>query len=156
MSEMLNKVQLHQLKTRRTKRRLTILHKAIYGHLSLPVNNLLQPVQRLSRHLNNKAFNTIHASKNCYKYSCFPRTIRDWNSLPDAIVNIPKPSSSSSSSSSCRRSRSDKDCFHHLTVALHLSLCCESDVQESIFMSLSFRFLLMVSLNRRRGRPLFL
>ena len=60
------------------------------------------------------------------------------------------------SSSSCCRSRSDKDCFHHLTLALHLSLCCESDVQESIFMSLSFRFLLMVSLNRRRGRPLFL
>ena len=59
-------------------------------------------------------------------------------------------------SSSCCRSRSDKDCFHHLTVALHLSLCCESDVHESIFMSLSFRFLLMVSLNRRRGRPLFL
>ena len=58
--------------------------------------------------------------------------------------------------SSCCRSRSDKDCFHHLTVALHLSLFCESDVQESIFMSLSFRFLLMVSLNRRRGRPLFL
>ena len=59
-------------------------------------------------------------------------------------------------SSSCCRSRSDKDCFHHLTLALHLSLCCESDVQESIFMSLIFRFLLMVSLNRRRGRPLFL
>ena len=58
--------------------------------------------------------------------------------------------------SSCCRSRSDKDCFHHLTLALNLSLCCESDVQESIFMSLSFRFLLMVSLNRRRGRPLFL
>ena len=61
-----------------------------------------------------------------------------------------------SSSSSCCRSRSDKDCFHHLTVAVHLSLCCESDVHESIFMSLIFRFLLMVSLNRRRGRPLFL
>ena len=58
--------------------------------------------------------------------------------------------------SSCCRSRSDKDCFHHLTAALHLSLCCESDVHDSIFMSLIFRFLLMVSLNRRRGRPLFL
>ena len=44
--------------------------------------------------------------------------------------------------SSCCRSPSDKDCFHHLTVALHLALCCESDVQESIFMSLSFRFVL--------------
>ena len=72
VSEMLNQLHLQQLITRRTNRRLTILHKAIYGHLSLPVNNLLQPVQRLSKHLNNKAFNTIHASKNCYKYSYFP------------------------------------------------------------------------------------
>ena len=91
VSEMLNQLHLHQLKNRRTNRRLTILHKAIYGHLSLPVNNLLHPVQRLSRHLNTKAFNTIHASKNCYKYSYFPRTIRDWTSLPDAMVNISKP-----------------------------------------------------------------
>ena len=30
-----------------------------------------------------------------------------------------------------------------LTIALHLSLCCESDVHESVFMYLSFRFLLM-------------
>ena len=44
----------------------------------------------------------------------------------------------------------------HLTTVLHLSLCCDSDVHESVFMSLCFRFLLMVSLNRRRGRPLFL
>ena len=90
VSEMLNQLHLQQLITRRTNRRLTILHKAIYGHLSLPVNNLLQPVRRLSRHLNNKTFNTIHACKNCYKYSYLPRTIRDWNSLQDAIVNIPK------------------------------------------------------------------
>ena len=60
-----------------------------------------------------------------------------------------------SSSSSCCRSRYDKDCFNHLTL-FYLSLCCESDVHELIFMSLIFRFLLMVSLKRRRGRPLFL
>ena len=91
VSEMLKQLHLKQQITRRTNRRLTILHKAIYGHLSLPVNNLFQPVQRLSRDLSNKAFNTIHVSKNCYKYSYFHRTIRDWNSLPDAIVNISKP-----------------------------------------------------------------
>ena len=32
--------------------------------------------------------NTIHASKNCYKFSYFPRKIRHWNSLTDAVVNI--------------------------------------------------------------------
>ena len=82
VSEILKQLSLQQPITRRTNRRLTILHKAISKHLSLHVNNLLQPVQRLPRHLNNKAFNTIHASKNCYTFSYFPRTIRDWNYLP--------------------------------------------------------------------------
>ena len=39
----------------------------------------------------------------------------------------------------------------HLTIAFYLSLCCESDVHESVFMSLSFRFLLMVSLTGDEG-----
>ena len=65
VSEMITKLHLELLTTRRTNRRLTIFHKAIHNHLSLPVANLLQPIKRHSRHLNSKAFNTIHASKNC-------------------------------------------------------------------------------------------
>ena len=65
VSEMIKKLHLEQLTTRRTNRRLTIFHKAIHSHIFLPVGNLLQPVQRHSRHLNTKAFNTIHTSKNC-------------------------------------------------------------------------------------------
>lgn len=44
---------------------------AINGHLinlSLPVGNLLQSVQLHSRHLQNKAFNTIHINNNCYTF----------------------------------------------------------------------------------------
>ena len=41
VSEMLKQLHLQKLITRRTNRRITILHKAIYGHLFLPVNNLL-------------------------------------------------------------------------------------------------------------------
>ena len=44
LSKMLKQLHLQQLITRRTNTRLTILHKAIYGHLFLPFNNLLQPV----------------------------------------------------------------------------------------------------------------
>ena len=91
VSEMIKKLHLKLLTTRRTNRRLNIFHKAIHSHLSLPVANLLQPIKRHSRHLNSKAFNTIHVSKNCYKFSYFPRTIKDWNSLPDATVNITEP-----------------------------------------------------------------
>ena len=85
------KVHLVQLTTRRTNIRLTIFNKAIHGHLSLPVGNLLQPVQCHSWYLNSKAFNTIHTSKNCYNFSYFPRTIKDCNSLPDTITSITEP-----------------------------------------------------------------
>ena len=75
MSEMIGKLNLEPLNIRRTNRRLTIFHKAINGHLPLPIGHL-QPVLRRTRHLNSKAYNTIHTSKDCYTYSFFPRTIK--------------------------------------------------------------------------------
>ena len=90
MSEMIGKLNLEPLNIRRTNRRLTIFHKAINGHLALHIGHL-QPVLRRTRHLNSKAYNTIHTSKYCYKYSFFPRTIKDWNSLPDKLAIIKEP-----------------------------------------------------------------
>ena len=90
MSEMIGKLNLEQQNFRRTNRRLTIFHKAINGNLALPIGNL-QPVLRHTRHLNCKAYNTIHTSEDCYKYSIFPRIIKDWNSLPDKITTIKEP-----------------------------------------------------------------
>ena len=82
MSEMIGKLNLEPLTIRRTNRRFTIFHKAINGHLALPIGHL-QPDLLRTRHLNSQAYNAIHTSKDCYKYSFFPRTIKDWNSLPD-------------------------------------------------------------------------
>ena len=84
VSEMIRKLNLEPLNIRRTNKRLTIFHKAINGHLALPIGHL-QPVLRRTLHLNSKAYNTIHTSKDCYKYSFFPRTIKDWNSLHSTI-----------------------------------------------------------------------
>ena len=68
MSEMIGKLNLEPVNIRRTNRRLTIFHKAINGNLALPIGHL-QPVLRRTRHLNSKAYNTIHTK--CY---FFPRT----------------------------------------------------------------------------------
>ena len=89
-SEMLGKLNLEPLNIRRTNRRLTIFHKAIIRSFSLIPIGHLQPVLRCTRHLNSKAYNTIHTSKDCYKYSFFPRTIKYWNSLPDKLATISK------------------------------------------------------------------
>ena len=90
MFEMIGKLNLEPLNIRRPNRRLTIFHKAINGHLALPIGHL-QPVLRRTRYLNSKAYNTIHTSKYCYKYSFFPRTIKDWNSLPGKLATIKEP-----------------------------------------------------------------
>ena len=54
VTKMIRKLNLEPLNTRRTNKRLTIFHKAINGHLALPIGHL-QPVLRRTRHLNSKA-----------------------------------------------------------------------------------------------------
>jgi hypothetical protein len=88
VTNMLKSLEWESLANRRITHRLTIFQQARLGHLSLPTGNLLQPVQRQSRHLHKNAYSTIAASKDCMKYSFFPRTVRDWNSLPELITNI--------------------------------------------------------------------
>ncbi|XP_072023123.1 uncharacterized protein [Amphiura filiformis] len=91
MTELLRQLDWESLQSRRKCRRLTILQKAITGHLSLPVGKLLQPAPRTSRHTNSQAFATLAATKDCYKNSYLPRTIRDWNSIPDSIAKRQEP-----------------------------------------------------------------
>ena len=90
VSEMIRKLNLEPLHIRRPNKRLTIFHKAVNRNLALPIGHL-QPVLRRTRHLISKAYNIIHTSKDCYKYSFFPRTIKYWNLLPDKIATIKEP-----------------------------------------------------------------
>ena len=50
VQNMLNELGWDSLQDRRTASRLTILHKAREGLLPLPVDQLLQPPQRRTRH----------------------------------------------------------------------------------------------------------
>ena len=90
VSNMIKSLDWDSLANRRTCKihRLTVFQQARQGHLSLPVETLLQPVQRHSRHLHANAYNIISTNKDCMKHSFFPRTIIDWNSLPEPITNI--------------------------------------------------------------------
>ena len=93
MTDMLKKLNWQSLQQRRQCWRVINLQKSITGHLSLPIDSLLQPAPRTSRHTNSKAFEIIGTTKNCYKFSYFPRTIIDWNYLPELIVNLTDPES---------------------------------------------------------------
>ncbi|XP_072018459.1 uncharacterized protein [Amphiura filiformis] len=88
VTNMLKTLEWDSLENRRTSRRLTILQQSRLGHLSLPTGTLLQPVQRQSRHLHCNAYTTITTSKDYLKFSFFPRTIINWNNLPEQITQI--------------------------------------------------------------------
>ena len=91
-TQMVKDLKLEPLATRRKIRRLCIFHQARHGHLSLPIGNFLQPVQRQSsQHHHPDSYNTITTNKDCFKFSFVPQTILDWNSLPSHIATIPDP-----------------------------------------------------------------
>ncbi len=42
---------------------------------------------RRTRNTHNQTYQTYYANTDSYKHSYFPRTIRDWNRLPQSILN---------------------------------------------------------------------
>ena len=67
---------------------MTVLHKARQGLLALPVDQLLQPALRQSRHNHPDSYQIIACKKDVYKHSYLPKTVIDWNKLPHSIIKI--------------------------------------------------------------------
>ena len=88
VSAMLNNLGWTSLKDRRTASRVQILQKARLGLLPLPVDDLLLPPSRLSRHTHCNSYRIIATKKDCYKYSYWSRTVIGLNSLPQDISTI--------------------------------------------------------------------
>jgi hypothetical protein len=91
VTTMIKDLHWETLAHRRKISRLTVFHKAHEGHLSIPVQNLLHPVQRITRRLHSKSFIELQTSKDCYKFSFLPQTVIDWNNLPQHIISIEDP-----------------------------------------------------------------
>ena len=52
----------------------------------IPTDDLI-PKTRRGRNQHSLAFQIPSASKDVYKYSFFPQTIRDWNNLPESLIS---------------------------------------------------------------------
>ena len=91
VTDMLHSLEWNQLADRRRRARLSTFHKGYYGYLAIPIQTILRPTTRTTRRSHNRAFTEISTSKDCYKYSFLPRTVKDWNSLPEYLTNIEDP-----------------------------------------------------------------
>ena len=84
MTGILGQLKWESLKKRRKDSRLILLYKGLKGKARIPADDLI-PKNRRCRNQHSLAFQIPSASKEAYKSSFFPQTIRDWNDLPDLL-----------------------------------------------------------------------
>ena len=65
---------------------LILLYKGLNGKARIPTVDLIHQNRHCRNH-HSMAFQIPSASKDAYKKSCFPQTIRDWNDLPDSLIS---------------------------------------------------------------------
>ena len=82
----LQETKWESLKKRRKDNRLVLLYKGLKGKARIPTDDLI-PMTRRGRNQHSLAFQIPSASKDVYKYSFFPQTIRDWNDLPESLIS---------------------------------------------------------------------
>ena len=88
-SKLMTDLKWENLSARRQTARLSVFHKALGGHLALPVQNYLRPTQRITRQAQStNTFIQPACRLDVFKYSYIPQTARDWNKLPLNITSI--------------------------------------------------------------------
>ena len=75
MTGILGQLKWESLKKRRKDNRLILLYKALEGKVRIPTDDLI-PKTRRGRNQQSLAFQIPSVSKDVYKYSFFPQTIR--------------------------------------------------------------------------------
>ena len=86
MTGILGQLKWESLKKRRKDNRLILLYKGLKGKARIPTDDLI-PKTRRGRNQQSLAFQIPSVSKDVYKYSFFPQTIRDWNDLPESLIS---------------------------------------------------------------------
>ena len=86
VTTLLEQLELPPLSTRRKITHITLLHRAIHEKVAIPIPSYIIKPRRTSRFHHSKRYIQIRPKKDAYKYSFFPRTIRDWNQLSDELL----------------------------------------------------------------------
>ena len=83
MTGILEELKWKTLQKRRKDNRLILLYKNLKCKARIPTDDLIPK----NRNQHSLVFQIPTASKDAYKKSFFPQTIRDWNVLPDSLIS---------------------------------------------------------------------
>ena len=87
VSDMLQDLGWRSLEQRRADARLTLLYKIHHGHVPINASKYPRPMTRTSRHSHSDSYIPLSTSTSSHRLSFFPRTITQWNSLPQSIFD---------------------------------------------------------------------
>ena len=85
---MIEDLKWDTLEMRRRRFRLTLMYKLTHGPIDIDSQKYF--IQHSESHMRGShqfKFNMHYANKDIFKFSYFPRTVVDWNRLPEAIVS---------------------------------------------------------------------
>ena len=85
VTDMLHTLKWRRLDLRRIDSRLSLMYKITNQLVAIPIQDVLIPLNRQSRHYHPLSYRLISATTDYYKYSFFPRSIVLWNNLPPDI-----------------------------------------------------------------------
>ena len=87
VTEMVKELGWESLQDRRQISRLSLLYKAHHGLVDIDKATYLKPGD--SRTRSHTGFYQEHTAHEVYHNSFFPRTIRDWNRVPNSVTSVP-------------------------------------------------------------------
>ena len=89
VTSMLQDLGWQDLASRQRNIRLALFYKIVHHLVAVPTDDLLiQADSRLRAHHKHK-FQTIRTNSDTYKFSFFPRTLIEWNTLPKDTAEAP-------------------------------------------------------------------
>jgi hypothetical protein len=86
VTEMLHQLQWTSLEARRRQARLVLLYKISNNLVKIDPTIKLIPPKRLSRNMHDRSVQIPASSTTLRRKSFYPRTIREWNSLPANVA----------------------------------------------------------------------
>ena len=86
MTTIMSTLKWKSLQERRLENRIILFYKGLKGKANIPINGI-QHSRARGRNERELKFNIPYARTDCYKYSFIPRTVRDWNNVPQHIIS---------------------------------------------------------------------
>ena len=74
------------LEQKRKQTRLKNLYKIVNGNRAVEIPNYFRQKERQTRNYHPLKFINAGCRTNIYKYSFFPRSVKEWNELPETII----------------------------------------------------------------------